>query len=102
MKRKLCCLFLCLSLLLLCCSLPVAAYDGEAPDIGRILPIAVVIGFMLSLITCVVVMNGMKMTGIKKSATEYITEDGVDYRIRRDVFTHKTRTVVKMPKNDNK
>lgn len=100
MKRKWLCLFLCL-MLLLCCSLPVMAYDGDASFFGDVLSMALGIGFILALITSFAVAGRMKMARIKKTATSYLTEDGVDYRIREDFFTHTTRTVVKMPKNNN-
>lgn len=58
------------------------------------------VALILALITCFAVKSSMKTARIKNAATEYITEEGVDYRIRTTHFSHRTRTVVKIPKKD--
>ena len=58
------------------------------------------IAFVLALITCFAVKSTMKSARIQKTAIEYITEEGVDYRIRQDQYTHTTRMVTKIPKAD--
>lgn len=101
MKRKM--IFLVVAfMLVLCCSAPVAADAGESFSMGGdTILMALGIGFVLALITSLMVKRSMKTARIQNVATEYITERGVNYRVREDHFTHTTRTVVKIPKKDD-
>lgn len=101
MKHKM--VFLVIAFILVfCCSAPVAADAGEGIALsGDTILMALGIGFVLALVTCLMVKRSMKTARIQNVATEYITEEGVDYRIREDHFTHTTRTVVKIPKKDD-
>lgn len=60
------------------------------------------VALVLSLITCFGIKSSMKSARIQKTATQYITEEGVDYRVRQDHYTHSTRMVTKIPKADGK
>ena len=69
---------------------------------GETLLIALGVAAVLALITCFAVKSSMKSARMGETATQYITEKGVDYRIRQDHYTHTTRIVTKIPKADNK
>ena len=81
-----------------------AAADGNPVDIGtRVqehnLPISLaaglIFGFIVALISCLTMKNGMKSVHTARIASNFIAQNGIQIPIQKDMFTHNT--VVRTP-----
>lgn len=68
---------------------------------GQKLPVIILVPCGLSLIVCLILRAQMKTAKRQTQAREYLAGDGVNMRIRRDLYTHSTQTVQVIPKNNN-
>ena len=82
-----------------------AAAEGNPVDIGsgRIkehnLPLSIaaglIFGMIVALISCLAMKSGMKSVHLARIASNFITDNGVNIAIQKDMFTHNT--VVRTP-----
>lgn len=82
-----------------------AAAEGNPVDIGsgRIkehnLPLSIaaglIFGMIVALISCLTMKSGMKSVHLARIASNFITDNGVNIAIQKDMFTHNT--VVRTP-----
>lgn len=65
------------------------------------LPVIILAPCFLALAVCLILRAQMKTAKRRTQAREYLARDGVNMRIRRDLYTHSTQTVQVIPKNNN-
>lgn len=56
---------------------------------------------VVSLIVCLILLAQMKTARKQSGADAYVPDRGVEYRIRTDLYTHTTRSVRHVPKNNS-
>lgn len=92
--KRIGCMLLVLVLLLSLFAPTVCAQGSETGD-GGSLAVPIIIGFVLSLIVCLILKAGMKNVSIKEEAAAYIAS-ALKLTARSDRFTHKTETRTKI------
>ena len=96
--RRIGCVLLIL-VLLLSLLVPTVCAQGEEAGGGGLALGPIIIGFVLSLIVCLILKAGMKNVSIKEEAAAYIAS-ALKLTAKSDRFTHKTETRVKIEKKE--
>ncbi len=84
-------------------AVPMAAAQTQSES-DPLITLLLVVGLplLITTIVCLVQRSKMKTAVEKTSANEYVTPQGVNFRVRTDQFTHTTRTRIKINQSSGK
>lgn len=101
--KKILSIFLCISLCLCFCTLPVLAADGSesSDELAFNIAIVILVPLGIALLVCMLLKAQMKTARPQSAAHDYMELDESHLHIRLDLYTHSTRVVRKIPQNNN-
>lgn len=80
---------------------PLIEPEAAAPSPAYTIPTALVLGFLLALVISLLVRRSMRSVYAASEAGNYIPQDGITLRRKKDRFTHQTVTRTKIERNKN-
>ena len=80
---------------------PAPVPAGRSPLDGGTFLLILLGSALVSLIVCLILLSRMKTARKQTAADDYVPDRGIQFRIRTDLYTHTTRSVRHVPKNNS-